>query len=42
LVDKDNVVVFGPAVVVSFDIVGLHVGSGESEGAQLKEISELT
>ena len=42
LVNKNNVVVFGPTVIVFFDIIGLHVGSSESEGAQLEEITELT
>ena len=41
LVNEDNVVLFGPAVVISLDIVGLHVGSSESEGTQFKEITEL-
>ena len=42
LVNEDYVVLFGPAVVISLDIVGLHVGSSEPEGTQLKEITELT
>ncbi len=41
LIDKDHVVVFGPAVIISDDIIGLHVGSDESVGSTFEEVTEL-
>ncbi len=42
LVNKNNVVILGPTIIIFFYIVRLHVSSRQSEGSQLKQITELT
>lgn len=41
LVNKHDVVVFGPGVIVSRYLVWLHVAGDESEGAEFEEVAEL-
>lgn len=41
LVNKNYVEVFGPAVIISYDVVWLHVGCDESVRSALEEVAQL-